>query len=403
MNNKRIVLAAIAGMTLLVGKTQQQYWNSLPGGNIINAGEYLGAAATSTVPLRFTTIPNLRQEWRTDNTLRMRLLETNTTQTIGSYLNQTVSGNLGVGQFTNPNVSLPFSLLHLDNGGSQYSGYRPWFRPGMTVTNSSDLGWIGLKNEGGDINHMTIAWADNTAVDGPDLFKVVFLANPGTTGTAGTLNGLETMRIRPLASGLQSFVGIGDFFTPGLNPTERLHILNGRVRIQQLPDDPEMPEPSAPAITKVLVVDDTPFPSPERGVVKWRDLANLNTDCDWTRDATTTFDVCTAFPGNSCPPDETKRVGVGVQHPKAKLQVYAHDPMLFGGDATLSVLQHDQFGGRGVSGAARSVFTSTFNPSDLTGVSGTAENGHFSIGVRGTAVNACASPGHSSIIAGVWG
>jgi hypothetical protein len=65
----------------------------------------------------------------------------------------------------------------------------------MTITSGSDLAWIGLKNEGGDTNHLTLAWADNTTNEGPDLFKMIFLANPTTTGTAGTLNGLEAMRI----------------------------------------------------------------------------------------------------------------------------------------------------------------------------------------------------------------
>ena len=83
--------------------------------------------------------------------------------------------------------------------------------------------------------------------------------------------------------------------------------------------------------------------------------------------------------------------------------MYAHDPALFGGDATYSLLQHNELGGRGVTGAARSQFTTTFNPNALIGVNGAAENGGFSVGVRGDAVNACASPGQSSIIAGVWG
>lgn len=88
----------------------------------------------------------------------MRLLGTQTGQTIGTYTNENLTGNVGIGTF-DPSyyVTRPFSLLHLDNGGSQWSGYRPWFKPGMTITNGSDLGWVGLKNEGGDLNHLTLA------------------------------------------------------------------------------------------------------------------------------------------------------------------------------------------------------------------------------------------------------
>jgi hypothetical protein len=216
-----------------------QDWNT--GGNFISGPtQYLGCDALSTQPLRFTTKANYPHEWRTNDTLRMRLLGTQTGQTIGIYTNENLTGNVGIGTF-DPDyyVTRPFSLLHLDNGGSQYSGYRPWFKPGMTITSGSDLAWIGLKNEGGDTNHLTLAWADNANNDGPDVFKVVFLANPTTTGTAGTLNGLETMRILPASTGLESYIGIGDWFTAATNPTERLDVLDGRVRVRQLPTDPE--------------------------------------------------------------------------------------------------------------------------------------------------------------------
>jgi hypothetical protein len=137
----RVLLFAI--LTAPCGTAIAQDWNTA--GNTINTtGQYLGANASSTQPLRFTTVPNYSQEWRTDNVLRMRLLGTRTGETIGTYTNQNLSGNVGIGAFNTTYVTKPFSLLHLDNGGNQYSGYRPWFRPGMTITNGTDLAWIGL-------------------------------------------------------------------------------------------------------------------------------------------------------------------------------------------------------------------------------------------------------------------
>ncbi|MBZ0205677.1 MAG: hypothetical protein K8H89_05095 [Flavobacteriales bacterium] len=148
----------LGALAILVSTSTQAQgpadWNTAGNFGLNPVNSFLGT--TNGVPINF----------RTNNILRMRLTESLPGQVIGSYINENLSGNLGIGAFTSPNVSQPFSLLHLDNGGVQFSGYRPWFRPGMTVTNGSDLGWIGLKNEGDDLNHLTLAWADNTAGDG---------------------------------------------------------------------------------------------------------------------------------------------------------------------------------------------------------------------------------------------
>lgn len=295
--------------------SQQAFSQASQANNNGGAGSFLGWNAGANQILEVRNNANQPIQFRTDNILRMRLLETNTTQNIGSYANQTVSGNLGLGLFNNPNVTTPWSLLHLDNGGSQFSGYRPWQRPGMTITHGSDLGWIGLKDEGGDRNHLTLAWADNNAQDGPDRLKFIFLTNPGTQGTAGTLNGLEAARIRPAGGGNESFFGIGDWFTTGGNgdPRERLDVLDGRVRIRQLPNDAETTEPF-----RVVVVDNSSDPN-ERGVLKWKDIGGLGV-CDWIVQPGS--DVSTAYVGLNTPcPTEVNNVGVGVEDPFAKLDV----------------------------------------------------------------------------------
>jgi len=130
MNTKQLMLAALAGTALQTAQAQQQFWNSLPGGNVITNNEWMGADLLSTIPLSFETRVNQPMQWRTNNVLRMRLHETLPAQTIGIYTNENLSGNLGIGAFTTANVPRPFSLLHLDNGGNQFSGYRSWHRPG---------------------------------------------------------------------------------------------------------------------------------------------------------------------------------------------------------------------------------------------------------------------------------
>ena len=124
-------------------------------------------------------------------------------------------------------------------------------------------------------------------------------------------------------------VGVGDFFRAGVlngqneDPTERLHVRDGRVRIQQLPDD-------APADSDyvVMVVDTTALPSGERGVVKWVPASSIVSvaDCEWSMtpgNGAGVNDVWTAVGAqvDGCP-DMTEGVGIGVINPAAKLDVY---------------------------------------------------------------------------------
>lgn len=376
-------------------------------GNVANLNtDFLGwnTNAANNFPLVVKHELNQPIQFRTDNVLRMRLMETLTGQTIGSYTNETLSGNLGLGVFGGT-VARPFSMIHLNNGGTQFSGYRPWHRAGMTITQGSDLGWIGLKNEGGDLNHFTIAWADNTAVDGPDLFKFIFLANPGSTGTAGSLNGLEAMRIRPRANGLESFVGIGDWFTTGsnINPTERLDLLDGRLRIRQLPDDAE-----ADAEYKVMVVDDTNDPN-ERGVVKWRSI-NLNAGCDWVVQDQFPFTpphVSNTYDNSNCTGDRRHGVGIGVPIPKSKLYVYHWDnsllsPTAITADARFDLTNAQQLYGL-YSQARPSSSTTTIQNQQATGAFGQAINSRSSVGVHGFGSTCTASSGTASEVIGLRG
>ncbi|MBS1547362.1 MAG: tail fiber domain-containing protein [Bacteroidetes bacterium] len=292
---KYMMLVAFVAAAL---NSNAQFWNDTGNPGVIPGTNFLGSI--NPAPLDF----------RTNNIRRMQLLPTLTAQTIGTYTNENLSGNLGIGAFTGANVPRPFSLLHLDNGGNQFSGYRPWHRPGMTITNGSDLGWIGLKNEGGDINHFTLAWADNVGSDGPDLFKMIFLANPGTTGTAGTLDGLEAMRILPATTGLESFFGIGDWFTAGANPTQRLDVLDGKVRIRQLPSDP------VSTSTEFVTVNTG------TGILEHRPMASLPDNCEWSMNASAPNNVFTAVgTANGSCPDDNDNVGIGTWVPTAKLQV----------------------------------------------------------------------------------
>src|SRR5690606_26046363 len=214
----------------------------------------------------------------------------------------------------------PFSLLHLADATAdnmQVYGYRPWMRNGITFTGNGDQGYIGQKYTSMDNTDVVIQWSDNP-YDSPwgiDRMRFIFTNgyNGSTTG-ARSLEGLEGMRLIPMNDN-EINVGIGDFYAYGGDPTERLHLRDGRLRIQQLPDDAETDD-----AYKVMVVDDSNDPN-ERGVVKWKNIGGFG-DCTWQLQSNN--DVASVYNGSSCPWDYSNFVGVGVQFPKAKLQV-EHD------------------------------------------------------------------------------
>lgn len=396
MKANRIVTLA---MTLCAASVSQgQAWNAVPGGNVIGSTEYLGARAGSTVPLRFTTIPNLGMEWRTNNVLRMRLTQTLTGQTVNGYGNRDLSGHLGIGLFTDPDVNRPFSMLHIDSAGQLDTGYRLWMKVGMTLTRESDLSYFGLKGEDNDVNHAVIAWSDNTpGVHGPDLLKFIFLRDNVGGTTAASLNGLESARFLPHVSGNESFFGVGDWFTAGLNPTERVDLLDGRFRIRQLPDDQETDQ-----AFKVMVVDDTNDPN-ERGVVKWRNV-NLNADCDWVEQNPEPH-ISSVYNNSNCAWDLRHGVGVGVPVPKTKLHVF-HDrndflsPTAIMADARFDLIDAQPLFGL-YAQARPSTSTTTIQSQQATGAFGQAINSRVSVGVHGFGSTCTATDGTAGDVIGV--
>ena len=147
-----------------------------------------------------------------------------------------------------------------------------------------------------------LQWSDNPeeAIYGTDRLRFLFTnSRTGATTGAHSEEGLESFRIFVL-NDFEANVGIGDFYREGVltssvvDPTERLDVLDGRVRIRKLPSDNE-----AEGAYKVMVVDDTSDPL-ERGVVKWKNI-NFNTGCDWILQPNN--DVSNTYPGSSCPWD----------------------------------------------------------------------------------------------------
>ncbi|MFN6117378.1 MAG: hypothetical protein ACK46C_16075 [Flavobacteriales bacterium] len=346
LKHVRPLLLAIGLAASSIGKAQVTVPTNNSGGT-----DYVGCDNTSPFPLRIMHNDNWPIDWYTNAIQRMRL-NPNVSSAMGP-LNQFPNVNrdgflLLSGQpntFTNANSRAPFTRLHLiDAVGAvdpityaQELGFRPWQRNGITFTGNSDQSYIGHRYAGDDNTDLVIQWSDNPNGSpwGVDRMKFVFTTefNAGATRGAATTNGLEAIRLWP-RNNLEVNVGIGDYAQPGAgDPTERVDMLDGRLRIRQLPDDPP-----ANYLTKVLVVEDFPMFPWERGVVKWRDISTIippaAADCDWVlqSDIDPSFDphVSSVYAGSSCVWGMAHGVGVGLQVPKAKFHVYHDEFSLLG-------------------------------------------------------------------------
>lgn len=220
--------------------------------------------------------------WHTWDLLRMQLNGIQNS-TINSFTVPT-DGFLGLGlsPVANTAPEKPWSRLHMHDasapGGVVDFGYRDWMRNGVIMTGHGDQMYVGHKYGSGanDATDAVFQWADNgTEQQGPDLMRFIFTSDY-TSAVSGenSLFGKEIMQLHP-----QGRVGIGDWNAASValgstvRPTERLDLLDGRLRLRELPDSAQ-----TDSAFKVMVVDDSADPL-ERGVVKWKDLSAL-VDCD---------------------------------------------------------------------------------------------------------------------------
>ena len=189
-----------------------QWWTT--GNNITGAGEYLGCNAASTQPLRLSHFGSFPIEFRTNQTLRMRLNH-NLSQNINGtgfisrngYLGLSGSPTFFAGTAANPG---PFARLHLDDSANPLLGtYRPWMRNGIYMSGNNDMMYVGqLYRAGADESDAVVAWGDNEfAPAGPDHLRFLFTSdNTGAAAGSRSQEGLEFMRMFPV-NAMQGWVG----------------------------------------------------------------------------------------------------------------------------------------------------------------------------------------------------
>ncbi|HRF80777.1 MAG TPA: tail fiber domain-containing protein, partial [Flavobacteriales bacterium] len=336
----------------------------------------------------------------------MRLSPTLTGQNWGWFNTNSLdlSGHLGIGS---PTPQRPLTYLHLNSSllGGITVGYRPWMRVGVFSTQGTDGMYAGMRALDGR-TEAVINWSDDDNANfAQDNLTFVFTSTPDSSSTASRFRELEVARMIPALNGNEGFFGVGDWRTAGLQPTERLDLLDGRARFRELTD----PANEANGTYKVMVVDDAAIPSGERGGVKWVDPSDLpgnSSSCDWVVQPLFPH-VSTAYDPSGCPWDRRHGVGIGLPYPKFKLHVQHLnneflDPKAMYGDARFDLNNGAEV--VGVFGLARTVAeTGTIYSMRTYGVVGRGQTAKFSTGVLGLATTTEAGGGTAVSVVGVDG
>ena len=251
------------------------------------------------------------------------------------------------------------------------------------MSGNDDMMYVGqLFRAGADESDAVIAWGDNASSPaGPDHLRFLFMGSG--------LEGFETMRLTG-----DGFYGIGDFNTAGVQPDERLDVLNRTIRARAIPVGTTYQAPDADDDKLLVVRSDGRF--------NWRDASTLGS-CDWLVNAQE--HVVTAYSGMPCVPDDGSGVGIGLSSPKAKLDVYytgAINHSLSGNLATNSQYRNTS-GGRGILGNAATLLSNQFAGGFFYGVHGQSGNAETSYGVYGDAAITATSPSIANEVIGVLG
>jgi hypothetical protein len=131
------------------------------------------------------------------------------------------------------------------------------------------------------------------------------------TGRTGRLV-LENARGDGILINANGYVGLGEFANSnGAVPEERLDLLTGKLRIRQLPSDPEMTGSS-----RTLVVDAT------TGLLGWRTFpTGGSSGCEWELVNGNTVTAIHPNGSNGDCPESDNKVGIGTFYPTSKLHV----------------------------------------------------------------------------------
>ena len=205
--------------------------------------DFVGWDNSVAEPLEVRHDGNFPIEWWTDAIQRM-LLKESAAYNIGGLPVQADGSVLicpDVSTFVAPG---PYTRLHLTDGipwlHNSQGGYRSWMKNGVTMTGNGDQMYVGQLYRAEDYTDATITWSDNPGSWKADRLTFNFTGGY-TQGAEGcsSLYGIQTLVVQPAENCTEAFVGIGDFDAVSATPDERLDVLDGRVRIRELPTELE--------------------------------------------------------------------------------------------------------------------------------------------------------------------
>jgi hypothetical protein len=289
-----LIGVALAASTCAV---HAQTWSDTGNPAVIPGTNFLGS------------INNAQLDVITNNIRRFTLLP-DATYAIGGFPAQVKNGSLllspNVDGFYAGGAPGPFTGLHLAaaTNNTQQAGYRSNMSNGITMTGNNDHMYVGQLFRSLDFTDAAIVWSDNPGEWLADRLTFNFTStyNAGASSGNSSFRGLQTMLIQPASNGQEAFVGVGDFDAVSATPTERLDVLNGKVRIRQLPTD------AVSTSNEYVTVNTT------TGVLEHRPLPpSATAGCEWELLSGNRIATGYAAPGmNGSCPDRRWRIGYGV-------------------------------------------------------------------------------------------
>lgn len=177
-------------------------------GNAVVPGQFLGSTNNQFL------------DFRTNGINRMTILGADNLLNSPQFATEK-AGNVGIG------THHPLTLLHLGGEGSSVGGWRDWMDIGTYYASRGgyDNMYVGLRKISLDKHEAIINFGNNPSINpgNGDLLRFVFTAATGN-GRASTNDGFELARM--WVDGQDNGrMGIGDFFTAGIQPQNSLEIM----------------------------------------------------------------------------------------------------------------------------------------------------------------------------------
>jgi len=200
---------------------------------ITNSGTTSSTGNTLTDGFKVGITPDGTAELRQQEIKPINIYTNNTQRMIITNDATTGEPRVGIG---GSNLTTPRAYLHIGDNAWPTTGYRTWMNKGVYIHSglneqNHDNMYIGLRFLPEPPHGRTdaiINWGNNPiATAEQDRLRFVFTAPPALGLVASSNDGLEVARM--VSNGNHGFVGIGDFWTPDIEPINQLDVRGNTV------------------------------------------------------------------------------------------------------------------------------------------------------------------------------